>query len=296
MPVPPRAKKNEKAAPQRVEEEVDKKTVAQVDKAKAKGQKLREVISPPPDEEDDDEIELDDIELGDIELDDLELEVEDRRSLRLLHPGVSEAPKSKEAAPVKEAAKGKQSPKVEDDVIVVLNGMNSSINSLREQVVKTVNPVSERVSSLEGDVKDLTAELKTVQVQMQELLSKIVSVHQSHSEVSAQVLTELAKLNYGQAKSPTPAKKEEVKEPPRAKTSEEVLEMHNLNSSVLRMVLKHSSSKVGQPAVAWCKAFSAKLKSQGNPELNRLTPEILLDLLQSSGSVDGKGNITESES
>ena len=287
MPVPPRAKKNEKAAPQRVEEEVDKKTVAQVDKAKAKGQKLREVISPPPDEEDDDEIELDDIELGDIELDDLELEVEDRRSLRLLHP--------KEAAPVKEAAKGKQSPKVEDDVIVVLNGMNSSINSLREQVVKTVNPVSERVSSLEGDVKDLTAELKTVQVQMQELLSKIVSVHQSHSEVSAQVLTELAKLNYGQAKSPTPAKKEEVKEPPRAKTSEEVLEMHNLNSSVLRMVLKHSSSKVGQPAVAWCKAFSAKLKSQGNPELNRLTPEILLDLLQSSGSVDGKGNITESE-
>ena len=174
--------------------------------------------------------------------------------------------------------------------------MNSSINSLREQVVKTVNPVSERVSSLEGDVKDLTAELKTVQVQMQELLSKIVSVHQSHSEVSAQVLTELAKLNYGQAKSPTPAKKEEVKEPPRAKTSEEVLEMHNLNSSVLRMVLKHSSSKVGQPAVAWCKAFSAKLKSQGNPELNRLTPEILLDLLQSSGSVDGKGNITESES
>ena len=288
MPVPPRAKKNEKAAPQRVEEEVDKKTVAQVDKAKAKGQKLREVISPPPDEEDDDEIELDDIELGDIELDDLELEVEDRRSLRLLHP--------KEAAPVKEAAKGKQSPKVEDDVIVVLNGMNSSINSLREQVVKTVNPVSERVSSLEGDVKDLTAELKTVQVQMQELLSKIVSVHQSHSEVSAQVLTELAKLNYGQAKSPTPAKKEEVKEPPRAKTSEEVLEMHNLNSSVLRMVLKHSSSKVGQPAVAWCKAFSAKLKSQGNPELNRLTPEILLDLLQSSGSVDGKGNITESES
>ena len=289
MPVPPRAKKNEKAAPQRVEEEVDKKTVAQVDKAKAKGQKLREVISPPPDEEDDDEIELDDIELGDIELDDLELEVEDRRSLRLFHP-------SKEAAPVKEAAKGKQSPKVEDDVIVVLNGMNSSINSLREQVVKTVNPVSERVSSLEGDVKDLTAELKTVQVQMQELLSKIVSVHQSHSEVSAQVLTELAKLNYGQAKSPTPAKKEEVKEPPRAKTSEEVLEMHNLNSSVLRMVLKHSSSKVGQPAVAWCKAFSAKLKSQGNPELNRLTPEILLDLLQSSGSVDGKGNITESES
>ena len=284
MPVPPRAKKNEKAAPQRVEEEVDKKSVAQVDKAKAKGQKLREVISPPPDEEDDDEIELDDIELGDIELDDLELEVED------------EAPKSKEAAPVKEAAKGKQSPKVEDDVIVVLNGMNSSINSLREQVVKTVNPVSERVSSLEGDVKDLTAELKTVQVQMQELLSKIVSVHQSHSEVSAQVLTELAKLNYGQAKSPTPAKKEEVKEPPRAKTSEEVLEMHNLNSSVLRMVLKHSSSKVGQPAVAWCKAFSAKLKSQGNPELNRLTPEILLDLLQSSGSVDGKGNITESES
>ena len=222
-------------------------------------------------------------------MDDLELEVEDRRSLRLLHP-------SKEAAPVKEAAKGKQSPKVEDDVIVVLNGMNSSINSLREQVVKTVNPVSERVSSLEGDVKDLTAELKTVQVQMQELLSKIVSVHQSHSEVSAQVLTELAKLNYGQAKSPTPAKKEEVKEPPRAKTSEEVLEMHNLNSSVLRMVLKHSSSKVGQPAVAWCKAFSAKLKSQGNPELNRLTPEILLDLLQSSGSVDGKGNITESES
>jgi len=288
MPVPPRAKKNEKAAPQRVEEEVDKKTVAQVDKAKAKGQKLREVISPPPDEEDDDEIELDDIELGDIELDDLELEVEDRRSLRLLHP--------KEAAPVKEAAKGKQSPEVEDDVIVVLNGMNFSINSLREQVVKTVNPVSERVSSLEGDVKDLTAELKTVQVQMQELLSKIVSVHQSHSEVSAQVLTELAKLNYGQAKSPTPAKKEEVKEPPRAKTSEEVLEMHNLNSSVLRMVLKHSSSKVGQPAVAWCKAFSAKLKSQGNPELNRLTPEILLDLLQSSGSVDGKGNITESES
>ncbi|TXH15763.1 MAG: hypothetical protein E6R03_06620 [Hyphomicrobiaceae bacterium] len=159
--------------------------------------------------------------------------------------------------------------------------------------MKSVNPVSERVTALESDVKDLTAELKTLQIQVQEVLAKLVQVHQSHSEVSSQVLQELAKLNYGQGKTNVPVKKEEPKEPPRSKTPEEILESANLNSKVLKLIIKNA--KVGQPAAVWSKAFCKKLHSTGDPAYTRLTAELCLELLQASGALDGDGNVQEAD-
>ena len=57
MGIPPRKSAVAKAAPKKLEEEVDEETVAQVDKAKAKGAKLASTgkkAPPPPKEEEED--------------------------------------------------------------------------------------------------------------------------------------------------------------------------------------------------------------------------------------------------